>query len=549
MVRDDNGLRALIENLHDVVFELDAHGYLRYLNEAWHPLTGFAPEKALGRPLAHYLARDDAALSIEALPRLTQNQRPLALRTAHGKQIWVRLQAVARHDADGRFTGLCGTFRDITHQVELQRQLGRYQDEIYHLLVTDPLTGLYNRRHFDEQFETILAEHRERERPLCLLLIDLDGFKFVNDTYGHPVGDEVLRTVAQLLRRFVRRNDYIARMAGDEFAMVLKNTDLENAKRIARKLHGQLRGTPVPLPVGHMPLQFRIGIAESPTHGNQTRDLVSAADIALYQSKRRGGSRIEVLSPGASQAVMSVFSQGFRLREALERGQIHPAFQPIYDIYNGQLVAYEVLARLRVEDTVVPAKDFIELAAELRLTREVDLHIIREALRTTPPQQALFLNVDPASFDDREFVRELGALVGPECVAGRVLTLEITERETLAGDELWRDLASLRELGCRLALDDFGSGYSTYQLLSRLRPDYLKIDGGFVRAMLDNEADRMIVTHIHQLAQAFGAQTIAESVENKATESALARIGIRNVQGWFYGKPSLGGVTATAPAP
>lgn len=549
MVRDDNGLRALIESLHDVVFELDARGYLRYLNEAWHPLTGFAPEKALGRPLAHYLARDDAALSIEALPHLAQNQHPLALRTAHGKQIWVRLQAVARHDADGRFAGLCGTFRDITHQVELQRQLGRYQDEIHHLLVTDPLTGLYNRRHFDERFETILAEHRERERPLCLLLIDLDGFKFVNDTYGHPVGDEVLRTVAQLLRTFVRRNDYIARMAGDEFAMVLKNTGLENAKRIAHKLHGQLRGTPVPLPVGHMPLQFRIGIAESPTHGNQTRDLVSAADIALYRSKRRGGSRIEVLSPGASQAVMSVFSQGFRLREAIERGQIHPAFQPIYDMYNGQLVAYEVLARLRVEDTVVPAKDFIELAAELRLTREVDLHIIREALRTAPPQQALFLNVDPASFDDREFVRELGALVGPECAAGRVLTLEITERETLAGDELWRDLASLRELGCRLALDDFGSGYSTYQLLSRLRPDYLKIDGGFVRAMLDNEADRMIVTHIHRLAQAFGAQTIAESVENKATASALARIGIRNVQGWFYGKPSLGGVAAAAPTP
>lgn len=549
MVRDDNGLRALIENLHDVVFELDAHGDLRYLNEAWHPLTGFAPEEALGRSLAHYLARDDVALSVEALPRLAQHQRVLALRTACGKQIWVRLQAVARHDADGRFTGLCGTFRDITHQVELQRQLGCYQDEIYHLLVTDPLTGLYNRRHFDEQFETILAEHRERERPLCLLLIDLDGFKFVNDTYGHPVGDEVLRTVAQLLCTFVRRNDYIARMAGDEFAMVLKNTGLENAKRIARKLHSQLRGTPVPLPVGHMPLQFRIGIAESPTHGNQTRDLVSAADIALYQSKRRGGNRIEVLSPGASQAVMSVFSQGFRLREALERGQIHPAFQPIYDMYNGQLVAYEVLARLRTGDTVVPAKDFIELAAELRLTREVDLHIIREALRTTPPQQALFLNVDPASFDDREFVRELGALVGPECAAGRVLTLEITERETLAGDELCRDLTSLRELGCRLALDDFGSGYSTYQLLSRLRPDYLKIDGGFVRAMLDNEADRMIVTHIHQLAQAFGAQTIAESVENKATESALARIGIRNVQGWFYGKPSLDGVAATAPAP
>ena len=195
---------------------------------------------------------------------------------------------------------------------------------------------------------------------------------------------------------------------------------------------------------------------------------------------------------------------------------------------------------MRLNGSVIHAKDFITVAEELGLTRDVDLHVIRAALAHATQYQALFLNVDLSSFNDRDFVNELGALLKPACDSGRRITIEITERETLPmGDTLHEDIQKLRTFGCKLALDDFGSGYSTYNFLNQFRPDYLKIEGSFVRGMLNNEADRKIVTHIHELAQSFGMETIAESVENEATQTALREIGIGSAQGMLFGAPIL----------
>lgn len=539
---NQNQLRKLIDGMHEILFELDSEGRIVFLNPAWEQLTGFKAEDSLGRAFSDFLADDETARDFAPrfLAGMHEKNREISLRTAAGRRLWVSLDANAQRDGSGNFTGVIGTLDDITKSVELNRLLSRYQDELYHMSVTDPLTELYNRRHFDTQLEVILSDHLRKNRSVCLLLIDLDGFKFVNDTYGHPFGDEVLRTTAQLLRQLVRRNDYIARLAGDEFAMVLKNTTLENATKIARKLHQQINHTRVPLPVGSMQLQSSIGVAEAPTHGRKAQELVSAADVALYHSKRRGRNRIEALAPDVSQAMMSIFSQGFQLRNALEEGNIHPAFQPICDIASGEPIAYEVLARMQINGAIIQAQDFIAVAEELGLTRDVDLHIIRAALAVTPPDQALFLNVDLSSFNDRGFVKELGTLLRPACQAGRSITIEITERESVPlSDTLRSDVQELRAFGCKLALDDFGSGYSTYNFLNQFRPDYLKIEGSFVRGMLENESDRKIVVHIHELAQAFGVQTIAESVENEATRSALKEIGIGNAQGVFYGAPQL----------
>ena len=538
----ENRLRKLIDGMHEILFELEQDGRIVFLNPAWERLTGFKADATLGRMFSDFLL-DDEAIPDFAPPRLgdlRERGREISLRTADSKRLWVSLDADAQRDASGNFTGVIGTLGDITKSVELNRLLSRYQDELYHMSVTDPLTGLYNRRHFDTQLEVILSDHLAKGRSVCLLLIDLDGFKFINDTYGHPFGDEVLRTTAQLLRQLVRRNDYIARLAGDEFAMVLKNTNLDNATKIAQKLHQEISRTRVPLPVGSMQLQSSIGVAEAPTHGRKAQELVSAADVALYHSKRRGRNRIEALSPDVSQAMMSIFNQGFQLRTALEEGNIHPAFQPICDMKTGKPIAYEVLARMRINGTVIQAQEFIAVAEELGLTRDVDLHIIRTALAVTPPDQALFLNVDLTSFNDPGFVNELGALLRPACEAGRSITIEITERESIPlSDTLRRDIQSLRALGCKLALDDFGSGYSTYNFLNQFRPDYLKIEGSFVRGMTQNEADRKIVVHIHELALSFGMQTIAESVENEETRNALNKIGIGNAQGLLYGAPRL----------
>ena len=538
----ENRLRTLVNGMHEILFELDRDGNISFLNPAWETLTGFNIEDTLGRPFSDFVMEKKVAagFTVQNLTGMKEKNREICLRSAAGKRLWVHLDADAQHDPTGRLTGVIGTLGDITQSVELNRLLTKYQDDLYYLSVTDPLTGLYNRRHFDTQLEAILAEHLPKNQSVCLLIVDLDGFKFINDTYGHPAGDDALSAISGLLKKTIRRNDYIARLAGDEFAMVLKNTGVGDATNIAVKLHAAINGTYIDLPVGHIQLQCSIGVAEAPTHGQKAQDLVSAADVALYHSKRRGRNRVEVLSPDISRALMSIFSQGFQLRNALEQGDLMPAFQPICDIRTGKPIAYEALARMHHGGTTIKAGDFIAVAEELGLTREIDLHIIEQALRLAPTGYGLFLNLDPSSFNDRGFVTQLEELVGPACRSGKSIVIEITERENVTiTDTLLADIQALRRLGCKLALDDFGSGYSTYHFLNLFRPEYLKIEGAFVRGMLDHESDRKIVEHIHELAMSFGIETIAESVENEDTRSALLRMGIRNAQGWHLGLPQM----------
>ncbi|MHB8455685.1 MAG: putative bifunctional diguanylate cyclase/phosphodiesterase [Acidiferrobacterales bacterium] len=538
----ENRLRALVNGMREILFELDHDGHISFLNPAWEALTGFKSEDTLGRPFSDFAMERQVAIDFTSpnLPAVHDKNREICLRSAAGKRLWVHVDAEAQFDSAGRFTGVIGTLGDITRSVELNRLLTKYQDDLYYLSVTDPLTGLYNRRHFDTQLEVILTDHLPKSQSVCLLIVDLDGFKFINDTYGHPAGDDALRAMSGLLKKTVRRNDYVARLAGDEFAMVLKNTTLNDATAIAIKLHAAINETQISLPVGHIHLQCSIGVAEAPTHGRTAQDLVSAADVALYHSKRRGRNRVEVLSPDISRALMSIFSQGFQLRNALEQGNLMPAFQPICDIRTGLPIAYEALARMQHGGSTIKAADFIAVAEELGLTREIDLHIIEQALRLAPVGYGLFLNLDPSSFNDRGFVTQLETLIGPACRAGKSVVIEITERENVTITEtLLADIQTLRRIGCKLALDDFGSGYSTYHFLNLFRPEYLKIEGTFVRGMLDHEADRKIVEHIHELAMSFGIETIAESVENEETRNALLRMGIRNAQGWHLGSPQI----------
>jgi diguanylate cyclase (GGDEF)-like protein/PAS domain S-box-containing protein len=550
LAHSEHRLRKLINGMHEILFELDQDGNVSFLNPAWEQLTGFSVGEALGRPFTGFLTEKETAqlFAPNQLAALQAKRCETGLRTAGGKPLWMRLDASAQHDQAGRFTGVIGTLGDITRSVELNQLLTRTQEDLYRLSVTDPLTGLYNRRHFDTQLEAILADQLSHGQSVCLLMVDVDGFKFINDTYGHPAGDEALRSIAGLLRARARPHDYIARLAGDEFALVLKNASLYGATEIANALHDAIHATRIGLPVGHVQLQCSIGVAAAPVHGSSAQELVSAADVALYHAKRRGRNRVEVLSPDISKALMSIFSQGFQLRNALEQGNLMPAFQPICDIRTGEPIAYEALARMRHNGTLIMAADFISVAEELGLTREIDLHIIEQSLRLAPLGYGLFLNIDPSSFSDRAFARELGELVGPGCRNGRSITIEITERENVViTDALIADIEYLRSLGCKLALDDFGSGYSTYHFLNLFRPDYLKIEGTFVRRMLEHESDHKIVQHIHDLARSFGAQTIAESVENEATREALLRLGIHSAQGRHLGSPRLSGEHLSSP--
>lgn len=541
--QSEKRLRSLINSMREILFEVDRNGFITFLNPAWKTITGFQPEISLGKKFTDYLVdhADRELFALDKLHELEQKNREIRLRTADdGSTVWVTLEASAQTDNKGRFVGVVGTLGDITESVELNHMLSEYQEELYQLSVTDPLTSLYNRRHFDTQFDIILSDHLKSRLPLCLILIDIDGFKFINDTYGHPTGDKVLRGVGDLLSNQVARGDYIARIGGDEFAVVMTDTALHDVADKAHELHKKINDIRVTLPVGQMRIQCSMGVSGAPPHGTDTQDLIKAADVALYQAKRAGRNRIRILSPDTNQATMTIFNKGFELRDALENGNINPVFQPICDIETGQPVAYEVLARMMHNDAIIPAKEFITIAEELGLTREVDLHIIEQALKLAPKNQSLFLNVGLSSFNDRPFVLRLHRLLQRARDEGQPVTIEITERDIVPlSNELLEDMNSLREIGCKLALDDFGSGYSTYHFLNFFKPDFIKIEGTFVQGMTHSDSDRRIVEHIHELASSFGMQTIAESIENEETLEALRSIGIQSGQGMYFGSPQF----------
>lgn len=541
--QSEQRLRSLINSMREILFEIDKNGFITFLNPAWKSITGFAAEKSLGRKFTDYLVEpsDRELFAKNSLPGLEQKNREIRLRTSEkGNVAWVTLEASAQTDEEGNFVGVVGTLGDITESVELNHMLSEYQEELYQLSVTDSLTGLYNRRHFDTQFDIILSDHRRNRQPLCLMLIDIDGFKFINDTYGHQTGDKVLRSVGDMLSNQIGKNDYLARIGGDEFAVVVTGTPLHEVADGAHRLHKQINDVRVVLPVGQMRIQCSIGVSGAPHHGDAVQDLVKAADVALYQSKRAGRNRVRILSPDTDKATMTIFNKGFQLRDALEDGDINPVFQPICDIQTGIPIAYEVLARMRHNDIIIPAKDFITIAEELGLTREVDLHIIEKALKLAPKGQTLFLNVGLSSFNDRPFVLRLHRLLQRACDSGQPVTIEITERDIVPlSNELLDDINSLRAMGCKLALDDFGSGYSTYHFLNFFQPDYIKIEGTFVQGMVHSDSDRRIVEHIHELASSFGMQTIAENIENIETLDALRSIGIHSGQGMYFGSPKF----------
>jgi diguanylate cyclase (GGDEF)-like protein/PAS domain S-box-containing protein len=539
--RNEDQLRTLVNNMREVLFELDKNGCIRFLNPGWQQITGYPISTSYGRYFGDFLLhQEDRNLFMpNRLPGIDLNDMQIEMRASNRDNVWVELDVHATFDDHGKFNGVIGSFQDITQRVQYERAVERHQEELFTLSITDSLTGIYNRRHFDTIMAETLATAMANDISLCLVLIDLDGFKFINDTYGHPIGDKVLCTLAGLLDKLKRPDDILARLAGDEFALILQDTDLQMAKDMSESLLRIINTTQVALPIGHLQLQASIGIAVAPVHGTTAGELVGAADVALYQSKRKGRGRVEVLSTDISQAIREVFSRGFELRNALAADDIQPTFQPIYDLGCGKPIAYEVLANMRRGDVLLPAQEFIKVAEDLGLVREIDLHIISQALTITPVDTELFLNISLMSFNEGSFADNLREILQPSLRDGRPVTIEITERETgHFSIDLLKEIQALKDLDCKIALDDFGQGYSTYDYLRRFRPEYIKIDSAYVGNMLQSNDDRMIVEHIRDLATSFGAIAIAEGIENNDIHEAVNAMGIRCGQGYHLGLPA-----------
>jgi diguanylate cyclase (GGDEF)-like protein len=434
--------------------------------------------------------------------------------------------------------GLVRTFTDISERK-------RNENKIAHMAHHDALTGLANRVLLRSHVEAALGRQRRQAKGFALLVIDLDRFKPVNDTFGHAAGDELLRCVAQRLRGCVREVDVVARLGGDEFAILQGAAEgRDGAAAFARRLLAAL-GEPYSLD-GHVAvIGASIGIAWSADSAD-IEELFHNADLALYRVKSEGRNGYRLFEPEMDVAAQMRRNMEAELREARERGEFEIYYQPIFDLATRDVTSVEALLRWNHPERgrISPA-DFLPLAEEIGLMPSIDAWVLETACTEAarwPGNIGIAINLSPAKFKRRTLVDTVRRALAASRLAAPRLELEISERTLLQDDsDSIAQLRALHDLGVRIALDDFGTGHSSLSDLRAFPFDKIKIDQSFVGDIDTRTECAAIVAAIAGLGRSLGAQTTAEGVET-ATQAELVRAaGCTQAQGYLYGQPLSAG--------
>jgi len=421
-----------------------------------------------------------------------------------------------------------------------------YYEKLQELSDRDYLTGLYNRRKFEEFLGYEIKRSLRHHHQFTILMIDLDNFKYINDTYGHASGDLVLKEVTQIFGSNLRNADILARLGGDEFAVLLPETPYVNGFAVVEKLRSRLEATPISLMFDQITLTASFGIAEYPDQGENIESLLTGSDLAMYKAKRAGKNTIARADQSDQEMAAEIQKKGEFLRRAIDEDRIEPFVQSIYHVKSGELFGYEVLARIRDGKRFMAAGQFIEVAERLGLAPKIDQIILTKGLRIREEKgwwdKRFFFNLSTNSLFGGEYIDLIRSHYerNPEASENTGVTIEILEREAIHNvNGLMEIIEAMKKVGITFALDDFGSGFSSFVYLKYFDTDFVKIDGEFVKNIAVNEKDRIFVKHINQIAQEFGKQTIAEYVEDKETLDILKEIGVDYAQGYHYGRPQL----------
>lgn len=528
--------RAVAEAASDWIWEVDGQLALTYLSARFSEVTGYSQALWLGQDIGELLTCDTTPLELW-LRKLSEENSAGDLRCTYrdesGQPRHCRLSARPIFDKDN-VVGYRGTASDITDEVAAHAQ-------IQHLSMHDALTGLPNRNKLARYLDEVLLL-KEHAPPLSLLMIDLDNFKPINDSLGHPAGDAVLQEVATRLRECTREHDLVARLGGDEFVVVLNGMDSHNeidkfCTRLIGSLHQPILYEQHPLHIG-----ASVGIALSRRHGFVASDLIRYADIALYQAKSDGKNTWCYFEAHMSDQIQTRRQMEDDLRHALKHNEFVLHYQPRYKVDGKHIVSVEALVRWQHPTQGLLGPDvFIPLAEQTDLIVPLGRWVLREACETAldwPSDILLSVNLSPAQFalsDVVEDVREV--LVATRFPASR-LELEITENVMLNDtDGALTTMNQLKELGVRLNMDDFGTGYSSLGYLRAYPFDGIKIDKRFIASISSGTNDRAVVQAIIGLGKAMGLTVTAEGVETEEQLAILGKDQCNEVQGYFMSRP------------
>jgi diguanylate cyclase (GGDEF)-like protein len=457
-----------------------------------------------------------------------------------GEELAIQDTASPIRNREGVAIGAVIVFGDVTKERRLKRALS-YQAS------HDALTGLINRREFDARLEAAVTSAQRGEAEYVLLYVDLDQFKVVNDTCGHSAGDRLLRDITSLLQTRVRSSDTIARLGGDEFGLLLERCSLEQAERVADSIRQAIHGYRFLWGANSLSVGASIGVVRIARDTTSAAAVLSAADIACYAAKDEGRNRVQVYERDKGTNRHREMQWVGRIARAVEEGRLELYAQRIVGISRaaGDQPFFEIMVRLRDEDgSLVPPNEFIPAAERYNVMVMVDRWVVSRAvellegcIRANRRLPMLAVNLSGTSLNDEDFLEYVLSRLGDERVA-RALCFEITETAAVAS--LSKATFVMRELkarGCRFALDDFGSGVSSFVYLKTLPVDFLKIDGQFAANVATDIVDRSMVEAIAKIGAAMRVATIAEKVESAEVLAVLKRIGIDYIQGFHLAEP------------
>jgi diguanylate cyclase (GGDEF)-like protein/PAS domain S-box-containing protein len=535
--------QLLLDQLGSVVIELDTLGKITFLNKAWEKLTGYKTESSIQLAFVEFIepAEFSNLNTREQLqPILTGKVNSLhcefKLKNKANDDLWVEARLELTLCNDNKSYSISGTIDDITSRKKAQRDLE-------YLAMHDGLTGLYNRHYFEIELNQYSATAARGSGPHALLYLDLDHFKVINDTAGHHHGDSVLRNISTLIRNRLRKADFFARIGGDEFALILPHTNQNIALKIADNVCKLLDEYQCKIAGETFNVNCSIGISEITGIEENAEEYMKQADIALYAAKKQGRNMAHIYDQEDihSKELQVSLEWIRRIHQAVADDSLVLYFQPVVKIETRKIAYYEALVRLELDGKIVPPGDFIPALEREGDMKLLDRQVIAKAIKYLaehPELHRIAINLSAQGFSDERLVPIIQEALTINNVAAERIIFELTESASLSNiGETQKIISRIGELGCEFSIDDFGTGFSTFNYLKQIPAQSVKIDGSFVVDLASNSVDLALVKAIYEVASALGKKTVAEFVENEETLTILKEIGVTYAQGYHLGKP------------
>jgi diguanylate cyclase (GGDEF)-like protein/PAS domain S-box-containing protein len=541
-------LSYVVQSTGDAIITKAPDGTITSWNRGAEQLYGYAAAEAIGRPSGLTESPDRAGEWQKLLQTVFSGQSIENFETERvrkdGRVISVSLTVSPVTDANGRIVQCAIIARDMTERV-------RYEERLRHMADHDQLTGLFNRRRFDEELKRELARAGRYAEHSAVLSIDVDNFKGINDSAGHAAGDSVLCHVARVLGQRSRASDVVARLGGDEFAVLLSAVGEREARSAAEHLLAEIRSTAASYGGRPFRVTASIGVATFESDDATAGEVLVNADLAMYAAKTSGRDRVVVYTPTEARKAraMAKLTWSQRIQDALNRDRFVLHLQPILELATGQIKHGELLLRMKGDrGKLIAPGAFLPAAERFGLIHAIDRWVVQRAIQlmaeTNGSGPRVGINLSGESIvGDPLLLEMIEEELGRTAVDPSKLIFEVTETAAIANmPEATEFAQGLTSLGCSLALDDFGTGFGSFYYLKHLPVSYVKLDGEFIQNLPRSEVDEHMVKAIVGVSQALGIKTVAESVADEETIGLLHKHQVDYAQGFYVGKPAPLGV-------